>query len=110
MKLDKKIKREERQLNNYKKARKVGIIITIIGVITCLTAFFFNVLKLFESTYDGASQNQIVFAIIFFVIKTVISTNLFRVGLFLTIMFSKFINKKNLNIETYNKKLNYNDN
>lgn len=105
MNLKNKIKREKRQLKRYNKVKKVGLILTIIGAAIFISASLFNLIKLFSDCYDGASNFKIFTSIIFFIIKELWVSNLFKVGLFILIMFASFANKKLLNIERYEKEL-----
>lgn len=103
MTVAKKIKREQRQLKKFNKMKKVGTIITIVGAIIFTVASIFNLLQLFADCYDGTSEFKIFISIVFFIIKELWVSNIFKIGLFMLIMFSSFVNKKKLNIEKLEK-------
>lgn len=105
MNLKNKIKREQRQLKIFAKMKKVGTIIAIVGAVIFTVSSIVNLITLFEKCYDGATNTKIFFAIFFFVIKELWASNALRVGLFMLIMFSSFVNKKKLNIERFENEL-----
>ena len=105
MNIEKKIKREKRQLKKFNKLRKVGVILTIIGSIIFTFSSIWNLVRLVDKVNGGATQFGILIAIIFFIIKELWASNLFKIGLFMLIMFSTFVNKKKLNIERFEKEL-----
>lgn len=103
MTVEKKIKKEQRQLRIFTKIKKVGTIITIVGAVIFTVSSIVNLITLFEKCYDGATNSKIFFAIVFFIIKELWASNALKVGLFMLIMFSSFVNKKKLNIERFEK-------
>lgn len=103
MTVEKKIKKEQRQLRIFTKIKKVGTIITIVGAVIFTVSSIVNLITLFEKCYDGATNSKIFFAIVFFIIKELWASNALKVGLFMLIMFSSFVNKKKLNIESFEK-------